>query len=210
MSATMTNTGAAGHTASHDHGHHDKTGTVIFGFWIFLMSDLIAFSLMIANYADAEWHGIANGPSPHELFSLGLPTIETMALLISTFTFGICTLGMKYGASMKRTIGWLVLTLALGAIFLGIELYEFHEFWTDGNTPQVSGFLTAYYSLVGLHGLHVTSGIIWGIILMVQMKHFGMNDLLKSRLVRLGLFWHMLDIVWIALFTKVYLMGVLS
>ena len=214
MSATATNLGAhAPSDHGHEHGHahgHDKSGTVIFGFWIFLMSDLIAFSLFIATYADAEWHGIANGPSPHELFSLGLPSLETLALLISTFTFGICTLGMKYNATMRRTIGWLVVTLAFGAIFLGIELYEFHEFWTEGNTPQVSGFLSAYYALVGMHGLHVTSGIIWGLLLIVQMKTMGMTELVKTRLMRLGLFWHMLDIVWIALFTKIYLMGVLS
>ncbi|MQT59794.1 cytochrome o ubiquinol oxidase subunit III [Pseudomonas sp. FSL R10-0399] len=192
-----------------DRESHAKASEVIFGFWIFLMSDLVLFAALFATYAAMSSQGIAHGPTPAEVFDLGSAFIETLLLLLSSFTFGFAILAMKYSTSRARLLGWLGLTAVLGAAFVGFELHDYyvmietHDAW-----PQTSGFLSAYYLLTGTHAVHVSAGILWMIVLAVQVMTLGVNTPVKLRLLRLALFWHMLDIVWVGIFTFVYLFGV--
>lgn len=189
------------------HGEaHDKAEALVFGFWIFLMSDLIIFGMMFANYV-TQLSGTAGGPGPQELFSLGSAFAQTMILLASSVTFGMASLAMKYDHSKGRLLGWLILTLVLGAVFLGLELRDFSDMFAKGGYPSRSGFLSAFFGLVPLHGLHVAAGILWGLVLIVQILHFGLTTPVKTRLLRLALFWHFLDVVWIGIFSIVYLGG---
>ena len=192
-----------------DRESHAKASEVIFGFWIFLMSDLVLFAALFATYAAMSSQGIARGPTPAEVFDLGSAFIETLLLLLSSFTFGFAILAMKYSTSRARLLGWLGLTAVLGAAFVAFELHDYyvmietHDAW-----PQTSGFLSAYYLLTGTHAVHVSAGILWMIVLAVQVMTLGVNTPVKLRLLRLALFWHMLDIVWVGIFTFVYLFGV--
>lgn len=189
------------------HGHaHDKAETLVFGFWVFLMSDLIIFGLMLANYV-TQLPGTAGGPGPEELFSLGSAFIQTMILLASSVTFGMSSLALKYEHGKSALLGWLAVTLALGGAFLALELRDFSDMFARGAIPSRSGFLSGFFGLVPLHGLHVASGILWGLVLMVQVITLGLTTPVKTRLLRLGLFWHFLDIVWIGIFSIVYLGG---
>ena len=192
-----------------DSGPHE--GGVIFGFWIFLMADLVIFGALFATYGAMSHQGIAQGPGPAQIFDLGAAFIETMLLLLSSFAFGLATLEMKYHARPGRLTGLLLVAGLLGAGFVAMEL---HDYWTmatvHGATPDVSGFLSAYYLLTGTHVLHVSAGILWMVVLLVQIRVLGLGHQVKSRLLRLGLFWHMLDIVWVGIFTFVYLFGVLA
>jgi len=191
-------------SSAHDEG-------VIFGFWVFLMADLIIFGALFATYAAMSTQGIAQGPSPAQVFDLNAAFFETALLLLSSFAFGFATLEMKYRGNPSRLSGLLILAGLLGAGFVAMEL---HDYWTmitvHDATPQTSGFLSAFYLLTGTHVLHVSSGIIWMIILLVQIRVMGVTPMVKSRILRLGLFWHMLDIVWVGIFTFVYLFGVLA
>ena len=190
---------------------HEAAEPAIFGFWIFLMSDLIIFATLFATYAAMSRQGIANGPSPADIFSLGKPLVETLVLLISSFTIGIAVLRMKYDSNATRTLLWLAVTALLGLVFVGLEAHEFYSMVVDDHaSPQTSGFLSAFFLLVGMHGVHVLGGILWSIILGVQLLHFGLIGMVKLRIMRLALFWHMLDIVWVCIFTFVYLTGVLT
>lgn len=192
-----------------DRESHAKASEVIFGFWIFLMSDLVLFAALFATYAAMSSQGIAHGPTPAEVFDLSSAFIETLLLLLSSFTFGFAILAMKYSTSRARLLGWLGLTAVLGAAFVAFELHDYyvmietHDAW-----PQTSGFLSAYYLLTGTHAVHVSAGILWMIVLAVQVMTLGVNTPVKLRLLRLALFWHMLDIVWVGIFTFVYLFGV--
>lgn len=191
------------------HGEvHDQAETPVFGFWVFLMSDLIIFGLMFATYVTMQGHlSLADGPGPKDVFNLRSAFIQTMLLLTSSLTFGLVSLAMRHHHNNSRVIFWLFVTLLLGIGFLSLEMRDFAEMIAKGAGPDRSGFLSAFFGLVPLHGLHVTTGCIWLIIMIVQIRLFGVIPMVKTRLLRLGLFWHFLDIVWIGIFSIVYLTG---
>lgn len=187
--------------------HHPEGGSTMLGFWIYLMSDCLIFAALFATYG-VLGHSYAGGPSPHEAFELPLVALNTAMLLLSSITYGFAMLSMERG-SKSQTLLWMAITWLFGAAFIGIELHEFAGLIAEGAGPWRSGFLTAFFSLVGTHGLHVTSGLIWMIVLMVQTARKGLIPANKRRLMCLSMFWHFLDVVWIGVFTFVYLMGVL-
>jgi cytochrome o ubiquinol oxidase subunit 3 len=178
-----------------------------FGFWVYLMSDAIIFALLFATYAVMA-PNTAGGPDGKMLFSLPRTFGETMLLLTSSMTFGFATLTIRSGHRSK-VLGWLGVTFVLGAAFVALEISEFTGMFGQGAGPQRSGFLSAFFTLVGTHGLHVTMGLIWIVILSIQVLVKGLSAPVVSRLFRLGLFWHFLDIVWIGIFSIVYLPGML-
>lgn len=179
------------------------TDRVMFGFWVYLMTDLLMFSILFAVYAVV--HGnTAGGPSGRELFSLPGALQETLLLLTSSFT---CGLGMIAARTRNKNhvLVWFGITFFLGLVFLGFELKEFTAFFHEGHTLQSSAFLSSFFTLVGAHGLHITSGLIWmGTTLGYILKR-GLNEHMVRKLALLSLFWHFLDIVWIFIFTVVYL-----
>jgi cytochrome o ubiquinol oxidase subunit III len=176
-----------------------------YGFWIFLLSDIILFSALFATYAVLQ--GQTNGgPSGHDLFELRHAGIETLTLLFSSYACGLGLVAMER-RRMGAFYGWFGLTFVLGAIFLGLELSEFGGLLARGAGPSRSAFLSAFFSLVGLHGAHVTLGLLWLIFLVAQTAQRGAVDYVRRRLVCFSLFWHALDIIWVALLTLVYLMG---
>ncbi|MGJ8516898.1 cytochrome o ubiquinol oxidase subunit III [Carnimonas bestiolae] len=189
------------------HEHHDTISLRVFGFWIYIMSDCILFSALFATYA-VIGHNFAGGPSGHDIFELPFVLVETFVLLASSFMIGLAMLAVHRGDKSKTLI-WLFLTLILGAVFVGLEVYEFHHLIAEGFGPQRSGFLSSYFGLVGTHGLHVTSGVIWALVLLFQIGAKGLTENNISRISCLSLFWHFLHIVWICVFTIVYLTGVL-
>ncbi|WP_445115735.1 cytochrome o ubiquinol oxidase subunit III [Acinetobacter sp. WZC-1] len=193
----------------HDDHHHDDTDLTVFGFWTYLMSDLILFGTLFIAFAVLSSHIPPGTPSPKELFgdTLGFVLTETFALLISSVTFGFAVLA-SYKKKVNQVILWLIVTFIFGASFIGMELYEFHHLVHEGHGPSHSAFLSAFFTLVGTHGIHVTSGLVWMIVLMVQLKKYGLTTTNTRRLACLSLFWHFLDIVWICVFSVVYLMGV--
>jgi cytochrome o ubiquinol oxidase subunit 3 len=186
--------------------HHPENGTLL-GFWMYLMSDCLVFASLFAAYA-VLGRNYAGGPTGAELFDLPLVAVNTTLLLLSSITYGFAMLEMQKG-KMKLVLAWLAITGLFGAGFLGIELYEFHHMILEGAGPQRSAFLTSFFSLVGTHGLHVTFGIIWLVTLMFQLNKHGLTHENKRRLMCLSMFWHFLDVIWIGVFTFVYLMGVL-
>ena len=178
-----------------------------FGFWLYLMSDAIIFSLLFATYAVMARNN-AGGPTANTLFSLPNAFTETMLLLFSSITFGLATLAMKSGEK-ERMLSWLLVTFLLGLGFVGLEIREFHGMVRAGAGPDRSGFLSAFFTLVGTHGLHVTFGLIWILIMTSQVIIKGLTVPVTSRFLRLGLFWHFLDIIWVGIFSIVYLPGIL-
>ncbi len=207
INATMN--GASGVDTSaryHVRDHHPENGTML-GFWIYLMSDCLIFASLFATYA-VLGRNYAGGPSGAELFDLKLVGINTAFLLVSSITFGFAMISAQ-AKNLAKTQLWLVITGILGACFLGLELYEFYHLIHEGAGPARSAFLTAFFSLVGTHGLHVLFGIVWLITLVVQLGKHGLNVENMRRLSCLSLFWHFLDVVWIFVFTFVYLMGTL-
>jgi cytochrome o ubiquinol oxidase subunit 3 len=190
----------------HVRDHHPENGTML-GFWIYLMSDCLIFASLFATYA-VLGRNYAGGPSGAELFDLKLVGINTAFLLVSSITFGFAMISAQ-AKNLARTQLWLVVTGILGACFLGLELYEFYHLIHEGAGPARSAFLTAFFSLVGTHGLHVLFGIVWLITLVVQLGKHGLSVENMRRLSCLSLFWHFLDVVWIFVFTFVYLMGTL-
>lgn len=191
--------------AHEHHGHHDAGATKVFGFWIYLMSDLILFASLFATYAVLV-NGIADAPSGKEIFSLPFVLVETFLLLFSSITFGFAMLSMNKG-SVSQVNLWLFVTFLFGLGFVVMEVYEFHELIAEGYGPDRSAFLSAFFALVSTHGLHVTAGLVWIIIMMIQVSRRGLTDVNRTRLSCLSLFWHFLDVVWICVFTVVYLMG---
>jgi cytochrome o ubiquinol oxidase subunit 3 len=193
--------------AGHD-DHHDEVNTkVTFGFWIYIMSDCILFATIFATYAvmkDATF----GGPTGKEIFSLPYVLVETFALLTSSFTYGLAMLGANKG-NKNQTLFWLFITFLLGIMFISMELHEFAGLIHEGNSWRRSGFLSAFFTLVGTHGIHVTCGLIWMLVMMIQVATKGLNGICRTKLTCLSLFWHFLDIVWIFVFTIVYLMGVI-
>jgi cytochrome o ubiquinol oxidase subunit 3 len=207
INATMNGaTGADSGARYHVRDHHPENGTML-GFWIYLMSDCLIFASLFATYA-VLGRNYAGGPSGAELFDLKLVGINTAFLLVSSITFGFAMISAQ-AKNLAKTQVWLVVTGILGACFLGLELYEFYHLIHEGAGPARSAFLTAFFSLVGTHGLHVLFGIVWLITLVVQLGKHGLNTENMRRLSCLSLFWHFLDVVWIFVFTFVYLMGTL-
>ncbi len=186
--------------------HHPENGTLL-GFWLYLMSDCLIFAVLFAVFAVLGGN-YAAGPAPKDLFELELVAVNTAMLLFSSITYGFAMLEMQRNR-IRPTLLWLGVTGLFGLAFLGIELYEFHHLIHIGAGPQRSAFLSAFFTLVGTHGLHVTFGIIWLVTLMVQVGRHGLNTANRRRLNCLSLFWHFLDVIWIGVFTFVYLMGVL-
>jgi cytochrome o ubiquinol oxidase subunit 3 len=185
---------------------HAAAEEKVFGFWVFLMSDLLVFSLLFATYATMTG-STAGGPNARDIFDLRSAAIETGVLLTSSFTFGMASLAMKYGASRGRLLLWLTVTLLLGIAFLGLELRDLLATTAKGAPPTRSGFLSAFFVLVPTHGLHVAAGCVWIVVTIAQVLAFGFTREVKTRILRLGLFWHFLDIVWIGIFSVVYLQG---
>lgn len=185
---------------------HPIAQTTMFGFWVFLMSDAILFGLVFSSYVISV-HATAGGPGPKQLYDITSVFAETLLLLASSFAFGMASLSLKYKHGTRRLVGWLLVTLLLGMAFLGLEAHDFLSMIAKGGTPERSGFLSAFFDLVPLHGLHVTGGSIWLICLVAQIKRYGLDSRTKLGIMRLALFWHFLDIVWIAIFTVVYLGG---
>jgi len=186
--------------------HHPENGTLL-GFWLYLMSDCLVFACLFATYG-VLGRSYAGAPGGAELFDLPVVAINTSLLLISSITYGFAMLEMQRGR-VKSVLVWLAITGLFGAGFIGLELTEFHHLILEGYGPQRSAFLSSFFALVGTHGLHVTFGIVWLITLMTQVGKFGLTPANKRRLMCLSMFWHFLDVVWIGVFTFVYLMGVL-
>lgn len=177
------------------------------GFWFYLMSDAVIFALLFATYATMRGN-YAGGPGGSELFTLTHTLGETALLLSSSLS---CGLAMLAAGQRRRSaaLGWLVVTLMLGLGFVAMELIEFNGMLQQGAGPDRSGFLSAFFTLVGTHGLHVSVGILWLLVMMAQLLIKGPNAWVLSRLQRWAVFWHFLDIVWIGIFSVVYLPGVM-
>jgi cytochrome o ubiquinol oxidase subunit 3 len=209
------------HGSGHGHGHgvhhgdeatgHGEGGPAskkiitAYGFWIFLLSDIVMFSAFFASYA-VMVHATAGGPSGKELFDLKLVAWETAALLISSFTCGLGSIA-TYRKNVLWTQIWLLVTGLFGFAFLVMEFSEFAHLIAEGAGPQRSGFLSAFFALVGCHGLHVSVGLLWLGTMMAQVWFRGFTEAICRRLLCFNLFWHALDIIWVGLFTVVYLIG---
>ncbi|RZA11963.1 MAG: cytochrome o ubiquinol oxidase subunit III [Proteobacteria bacterium] len=190
-----------------DEHEHPEGHSTMLGFWIYLMSDCLIFAILFACYAVLGGN-FAAGPGPKDLFDLPLVALNTAMLLFSSITYGFAMLMMQRGR-LRGTQAWLGVTGLFGLAFLGIELYEFQHLIHLGAVPQRSAFLSAFFTLVGTHGLHVTFGIVWLVTLMVQIGRTGLIQANRRRLMCLSLFWHFLDVIWIGVFTFVYLLGML-
>ena len=188
------------------HEPHPENGTAL-GFWLYLMSDCLIFAALFATYG-VLGRSYAGGPTGAELFDLPLVALNTAFLLLSSITFGFAMLQKQQG-KVGGTLAWLAITGLFGLCFLGLELYEFQHLIHQGAGPQRSAFLSAFFTLVATHGLHVTFGLVWLVVLMVQIAKHGLIRENQRRLMCLSMFWHFLDVVWIGVFTFVYLMGVL-
>lgn len=189
---------------AHDHDH----GKTPLGFWLYLMSDCLLFASLFATYAVLVT-GVANGPSGKDIFELPLILISTVFLLLSSFTFGMALLAAK-AQRRQSALVWLAVTFAFGLGFIILEGHEFYELIHAGYGPQTSAFLSAFFTLVGTHGLHVIIGLMWLLVLGWQIHRKGLTAKNRIRLVCLSLFWHFLDLIWICVFSVVYLTGALQ
>ncbi|RAO74408.1 cytochrome o ubiquinol oxidase subunit III [Dyella jiangningensis] len=208
MSSTMTpGSGPTEKLLFHEaQDYHPANGTLL-GFWVYLMSDCLIFACLFAAYG-VLGREYAGGPTGAEVLELPTVALNTTLLLLSSITYGFAVLEMQRDRKNPMLL-WLVITGLLGLGFLTVELREFAHLIAEGNGPQRSAFLTSFFSLVGTHGLHVTCGILWLIVLMVQVMKKGLIHANKRRLLCLSMFWHFLDVVWVGVFSFVYLMGVL-
>jgi cytochrome o ubiquinol oxidase subunit III len=187
--------------------HTDTVAIQTFGFWIYLMSDLILFATLFATFA-VLGRNFAGGPTGKELFDLPYLLGETLFLLCSSVTYGLVMLAVPDGKKKWVLIG-LAVTFLLGLGFVAMEINEFHGMIAEGFGPDRSAFLSSFFTLVGTHGTHVTFGLIWIAVMIGQVAVKGLTSPVQSRLLRLGMFWHFLDIIWIGIFSIVYLMGVM-
>lgn len=192
------------HNIEEEHVNHAELRT--FGFWIYLMSDLVLFSVLFATFAVLGFN-YAGGPTGKELYNLPYLFVETMFLLLSSVTFGMALIGVHNNQKRQVVIG-LIVTFLLGLGFIGMEIHEFVGMIEEGASPDRSAYLSAFFALVGTHGAHVFFGLIWIAVMIFQIVKFGLTDGVNSRMMRLSLFWHFLDIVWIGVFSFVYLMGI--
>ena len=207
MSATTFASTAGTAPVFYDNGdHHPQQGTLL-GFWLYLMSDCLVFAVLFAVYA-VLGRSYAAGPSGADLFDLPVVATNTALLLFSSITYGFAMIAMQHGKK-NGVLAWLAITGLFGLGFLSLEITEFAHLIHEGAGPQRSAFLSSFFTLVGTHGLHVTFGTIWLVTLMVQVQKLGLIAENKRRLMCLSMFWHFLDVVWIGVFTFVYLMGVL-
>ena len=192
--------------AAIDQPDADENDTALFGFWMFLMSDAVIFALLFATYGTMTM-ATAGGPTAVSEFKLLPAFVETLLLLTSSATFGRASVAMNYDEPRRVLFGWLVASLGLGLVFLALELQDFATMFAHGAYPTRSGFLSAFFALVPLHGLHVAVGCFWLVVLLIQIQVVGLDQRTRLNLLRLGLFWHFLDVVWIAIFSVVYLGG---
>jgi cytochrome o ubiquinol oxidase subunit 3 len=183
-------------------------GKTTFGFWVYIMTDCVLFASLFAVYAVLH-SSTFGGPSGHQLFNLPYVLGETMLLLTSSFTCGLAILSAER-RDKQKVLFWFGLTFLLGAAFLGLELHEFRHLVVDGDSWRRSGFLSSYFTLVGTHGLHITVGLLWMAVMMVRVFKQNLTESTIRRLTLLSLFWHFLDIIWIFIFTIVYLFGAMS
>lgn len=188
------------------HEPHPENGTAL-GFWLYLMSDCLIFGCLFATWG-VLGRNYAGGPGGAELFDLKLVALNTALLLLSSITFGFAMLQKQHG-KVGGTLAWLGVTALFGAAFVGVELYEFNHLIHEGATPHSSASMSSFFALVGTHGLHVSFGILWLTVLAIQISKHGLIRENRRRLMCLSMFWHFLDVVWIGVFTFVYLMGVL-
>jgi cytochrome o ubiquinol oxidase subunit 3 len=193
-------------TPASEAGPAPKRIVVAYGFWIFLLSDVVMFSALFAGYAVLA-RSTADGPAGVELFNQVSVAIETACLLASSYTCGLMSLSIE-SRNRVATYLWAAVTAALGAAFLALELNEFAGMIARGASPQRSAFLSAFFTLVGCHGLHVAAGLVWLTVMMAQVTLRGFLPNVMRRLSCFSLFWHALDIVWVWLFTVVYLLGI--
>jgi len=212
VTATLTNARGTARAADASQVADPLTGgpatveiTVAYGFWIFLLSDIVMFSAVFAAYAVLSSR-TAGGPSGQSLFDLRNVGIETLSLLFSSFTCGVAVLAAE-NRRMGTFYAGMALTFTLGAVFLGMEISEFARMIGAGAGPSRSAFLSAFFSLIGLHGAHITIGLLWLCFLVAQTLVKGPKPFVLRRLGCFSLFWHALDIVWVALLSLVYLMG---
>lgn len=183
----------------------ESANKTLFGFWVYLMTDIVLFATLFASFLVLR-DSTAGGPPGSEIFSMPFVLVETFILLTSSFTAGLGMLA-AHNKDRAKTLGWFGLTFALGIMFLALELSEFHNLLEEGLGWQASAFMSAFFTLVGTHGLHITFGLIWMATLMLKLYRSGFAGNSLKRLTMLSLFWHFLDIVWIFIFTIVYLLG---
>jgi cytochrome o ubiquinol oxidase subunit 3 len=188
-------------------GPESKSIVVPYGFWLFVLSDIVLFSALFATYGSLA-HAIDGGPSSQQLFDRTTVAVETLALLLSSFVCGLAMIAAKR-RNMAWTQVWLLLTGLLGFVFLALELREFAAMISEGAGPQRSAFLSSFFTLVGCHGGHVTAGLLWIGTMMAQVWAKGFKPHIMRRLLCFTIFWHALDIIWVAIFTIVYLIGTL-
>lgn len=186
--------------------HHDADVTDVFGFWLYLMTDCILFGCLFAVFLVLNKPAMVNIPTLKQFIDLKYVLVETFMLLASNYTFCLAILSL-YKNNRAKTQFWLLVTFIFGAIFVTMELYEFAKLASEGFRWDMSAQASAFFTLVGTHGLHVSVGLLWIFIMMTQLSIVTSIDVLKRRMTYLGLFWNFLDIVWIFLFTIVYLMG---
>ncbi|WP_417310464.1 cytochrome c oxidase subunit 3 [Devosia sp.] len=189
------------------HGEADqKAEPIVFGFWVFLMSDLIIFGILFASYAAyLDPIGLAGAPGPSELFDIRSVAIQTALLLVGGTAYAGVSLSVKYWDGRGKVIAWLLVCAVFGAAFLYFEISDFLTQAGRGGVPQASGWLSTYFALVGLHGLHVFAGILWILAMVGQILWRGIDDTVKVRLSMLGVFWHFLDLIWVGIFSFVFL-----
>lgn len=188
-----------------EHAADNKT---IFGFWVYLMTDCVLFASLFATYAVLHANTFG-GPGGHDLFSMPAVLAETLILLTSSFTCGLAMLA-AHRAKKSQVLFWFGITAALGLAFLTLELAEFRHLVIEGNSWGRSGFLSSFFTLVGTHGLHIVMGLLWMFVMMFRIARAGLTRNSLRRLTLLSMFWHFLDIIWIFIFTIVYLMGELQ
>jgi cytochrome o ubiquinol oxidase subunit III len=190
-----------------DEHEHPEGASTYLGFWVYVMSDCLIFACLFATFGVLGGN-YAAGPAPKDVFELPIVAVNTAMLLLSSITYGFAMLAMEK-EKVGATLAWLAITALFGASFVGIELHEFAGLIHEGATPERSAFLSSFFTLVGTHGLHVTSGLVWMVVLMIQVATKGLIAANKRRLMCLSMFWHFLDVVWIGVFTFVYLLGML-
>jgi cytochrome o ubiquinol oxidase subunit 3 len=178
----------------------------LFGFWVYLMTDVVLFASLFATFAVLR-NNTFGGPDAHELFNMPFILAETMILLTSSFTCGVAILA-AYGKQKQQVLYWLGLTFLLGLAFLVLEISEFHKLAAEGNSWNRSAFLSSFFTLVGTHGAHITIGLVWMAVMMYRTFKRGLTAMNLKRLTMLSLFWHFLDVIWIFIFTIVYMLGV--
>ena len=203
----MTTDASTINAAAEGFEHQDSVASQAFGFWLYIMSDLVLFAAIFATYIVLS-HNYAGGPTGKDLFHLPYVFGETMLLLLSSATYGFAMLAM-HEERKSAVLTWLAVTFLFGFGFIFMEINEFYSMILEGNGPDRSGFLSGFFTLVGTHGAHVLCGLIWMVVMMGQVLSKGLTLPVQSRLLRLSIFWHFLDIVWVGVFTIVYLMGVM-